>query len=104
MDNATHYTTTFLICTKDEAFDTYKSYEAWVTTQQHCQAIKVLHSDHGKEYLSSTFNQHLIKVGTARKLTTHDTFQLNSITEWLNHTLLEQICALMHTSSLPKIM
>ncbi len=73
MDDATHYTTTFLICIKDEAFDAYKSYEAWAITQQHCWVIKVLHSDCGGEYLSSTFDQHLIKVGTARKLTTHNT-------------------------------
>jgi len=33
MDDATCYTTTFLIHTKDEAFDAYKSYEAWAITQ-----------------------------------------------------------------------
>ncbi len=104
MDDTTRYTTTFLIHTKDKAFDAYKSYEAWAITQQHCRVIKVLCSNHGGEYLSSTFDQHLIKAGTARKLTTHDTPQLNGIAEWLNCTLLEQICALMHTSSLPKIM
>jgi transposase InsO family protein len=52
--------------------------------QGHCTAIKVLRSDRGGEYLSGAFDQHLKKVGTARKLTTHDTPQLNGITECLN--------------------
>jgi len=38
----------------------------------------------------------------ARKLMTHDTPQLNSVTERLNCTLLEQMHALTHMSGLPK--
>jgi hypothetical protein len=38
----------------------------------------------------------------ARKLTTHDTPQLNGIAEHLNCTLLEWIHAFTHTSGLPK--
>src|SRR5258707_9410370 len=88
--------------TKDEALEAYKSYKAWATMQQHCRAIKVLHSDQGGEYLSKDFDQHLAKSGTARKLTAHNTLQLNGIAERLNRTLLEQICAFTHTSGLPK--
>ena len=101
-DDATRYTVTYLLRTKDEALDTYKSFEAWANTQQHCDRIKVLRSDRGGEYLSKAFNQHLAKAGTARKLTVHDTPQLNGIAERLNRTLLERIRALMHESSLPK--
>ena len=64
--------------------------------------IKVLRSDRGGEYLSTAFNQHLANAGTARKLTTHDTPQLNGIAEQLNRTLLERICAFTHMSGLPK--
>ena len=101
-DDATWYTTTFLLHTKDEALEAYKMFEAWAVTQHHCQAIKVLRSDRGGEYLSEVFNQHLQKAGTVRKLTTHDTPQLNGIAEHLNRTLLERIRAFTHTSSLPK--
>ncbi len=90
------------MCTKDEALGAYKSYEAWATMQQHCRAIKVLCSDQGGEYLSKDFDQHLAKSGTARKLTAHDTLQLNGIAERLNRTLLERIRAFTHTSGLPK--
>jgi transposase InsO family protein len=101
MDNATRYTVTFLLCAKSEAFNTYKMFKAWAITQQHCTAIKALCSDHGGEYLSEAFNRHLAKAGMARRLTTHDTLQLNSIAECLNHTLMERVQALDHSSDLP---
>jgi hypothetical protein len=40
-----HYTITFLMRTKDEALEAYKSYEAWALAQHHCKAVKVLHLD-----------------------------------------------------------
>ena len=55
-NNAMHYTVTCLLQTKDEALEAYKSYEAWATMQQHCKAVKVLCSDRGGEYLSTTFD------------------------------------------------
>jgi transposase InsO family protein len=101
-DDATRYTVTYLLRTKDEALEAYKSFKAWAITQGHCTAIKVLRSDRGGEYLSGAFDQHLKKAGTVRKLTTHDTPQLNGVAERLNRTLLERICALTHASGLPK--
>ena len=44
MDDVTWYTVTYLLQTKDKAFEAYKSFEAWATTQQHCKGIKALHS------------------------------------------------------------
>ena len=44
-DDATRYTVTFLMRTKDEALEAYKSFEAWVLMQQHCKGIKTLCSD-----------------------------------------------------------
>ena len=101
-DDATRYTVTYLMQTKDKALEAYKSFESWANTQQHCQGIKVLRSDRGGEYLSEAFNQHLAKAGTARKLTVHDTPQLNGIAERLNHTLQERIRAIMHMAGMPK--
>jgi transposase InsO family protein len=104
MDDATRYTIMYLLCTKDEALEAYKSFEAWAIIQGHCTAIKVLQSDHSGEYLSRAFNQHLKKVGMARKLMTHNTPQLNGVIECLNWTLFERIHALTHTSGLPKLL
>ena len=101
-DDATRYTVTYLLHTKAEGLDAYKRFEAWALAQQHCLAIKVLHSDRGGEYLSEAFDSHLAAAGTARRLTVHDTPQLNGVAERLNRTLLERIRAFTHTSGLPK--
>jgi transposase InsO family protein len=101
-DDATRFTITYMIRTKDEALQSYKSFEAWAMTQHHCKAIKVLRSDRGGEFMSKAFDEHLAKAGTARKLTPHDTPQLNGIAERLNRTLLERIRAVTHTSGLPR--
>jgi transposase InsO family protein len=101
-DDATRYTVTFLMRTKDEVLEAYKSFEAWALTQQHFKGIKALRSDRGGEYLSKGFDKHLAAAGTACRLTTHDMPQLNGATERLNRTLLECIRAFTHMSGLPK--
>ncbi len=103
-DDATRYTVTYLLCTKAEALGVYKTFEVWVLTQQHCAAIKVLRSDCSGKYLSDAFDQHLKLAGTARRLTVHNTPQLNGVAKRLNHTLMERIQAFTHTSGLPKFL
>ena len=103
-DDVTRYTIMYPLRSKDEALEAYKSFEAWAMTQHHCKAIKVLRSNRGGEFLSKEFNQHLKESGTARKLTTHNTPQLNGIAEHLNCTLLERIRAFTHLSGLPKLL
>ena len=100
-DDATRFTTTYLLAAKSDAFEAYCQYEAWVRTQSHCAAIKVLRSDRGGEYLSDEFNKHLAAAGTARRLTVHDTPELNGIAERLNRTLVEKVHALLHMAALP---
>ena len=101
-DNATHYTLTYLLPVKSDALTVYKRFEAWAVTQSHCTTIKVLRSDHGGEYLSKKFDKHLTDAGTARRLTIHDTPQMNGIAECLNRTLCEKIHALLYSASLPQ--
>ena len=103
-DDSMHFTVTYLLRTKDKVLKQYKSVEAWVIAQQHCSSIKVLRSDRGGKYLSKAFDKHLAAASIAWWLTTHDMPQLNSITEWLNRTLLEHIRALRHASGLPKML
>src|SRR5712691_7622239 len=103
-DDATRFTVAYLMRTKDKALAAYKSFEAWALARGHCTAVKVLRSDRGGEYLGDAFNAHLAQLaaGTARKLTVHDTPQLNGVAERLNRMLLERICAFAHESGLPK--
>jgi transposase InsO family protein len=104
MDNATCYTVVYLLRTKDQVLKSYKSFEAWAIAQQHCNSIKVLHSDCGGEYLSNDFDKHLVAAGIARCLTTHDTLQLNGIAKQLNQMLLKHVHALWHEACLSKML
>ena len=103
-DDATRYTITFPLHSKDEALMAYKMFEAWAVTQQHCQAVKVLHSNCGSKFLSGEFDRYLRSQETARKMTTHHTPKLNGILECLNRTLMDQIRGLTHNSGLSKLL
>ena len=88
---------------KSETFNSYKQYEAWVE-MQHGVKIKCLQTNHGGEYLSEEFTNHLKSKGTVRSLTVHDTLEENGVSEWLNCTLLEHARAMHLTAGLPKFL
>jgi hypothetical protein len=101
MDDCTCWTHIDLLCNKIKTFTSYKDFEAWCkTTLSAC--IKVFHSDRGGEYIGKEFIAHLKEHSTVQKLTTHHTPQHNGIAECRNHTIVERICALLHSSGLPK--
>jgi hypothetical protein len=62
------WTTAYLMYTKSEVFECYKSFATWVKTQLGVK-IKCLHSDRGGEYLSHEFINFLDQRGMERKLT-----------------------------------
>ena len=80
IDDKTRLTHLYLLKTKDETFDTYKKYEAWVETQM-SKKIKVLNLDRGGEYLGDGMVAHLKLKGTRQKLNVHDTPQQNGVAE-----------------------
>jgi len=73
---------------------------AWL--QSKMARVKWVHSDHGGEYLSSKSNAHLTTNRIEHRLTVHDMLQENHVAEWLNHTLLEKVCAMLHGTQLMK--
>jgi hypothetical protein len=88
---------------KDETFDSYKTYEAWLKTQYDI-LIKMLHTDRGGEYMSNAFSEHLRKAGTIRRLTVHDTPEYNGVAERFNRTAIEKVRALLYKTGLPKFL
>ena len=102
-DDFSRYTSVYFLHTKDEALDSYRIYEAWLSTQYQVR-IKCLNSDRGGEYLSSQFTDHLKRAGTKRRLTVHDTPEHNGISERGNRTNLEIVRAMLHDSGLPKFL
>ena len=100
-DDKTRLTHLTLLRNKNDAFQSYKDYEAWCDTHLSAR-IKVLHSDRGGEYLGKYFDEYLKTKGTMQKLTVHDTPQHNGVAERRNRTIVERIRALLHSSGLPK--
>ena len=102
-DDFSCYTNVYFLHTKDETFEFYKHYEAWLLNQ-HGAKIKCLCSHRGGEFLSDAFSAHLKKTGTVRKLVVHDTPEHNGVAKRLNRTLLEKVRAMLHESGLPKFL
>ena len=101
MDDYTRFTQLYLQKAKSDTFDSYQVYKAWLLNQFNTK-IKCLCSDHGGEYLSAEFTKYLKSKGTEHRVTVHDTPEHNGVTERLNRTLVERVCALIHASRLPK--
>jgi hypothetical protein len=62
-DDYSHETHVYLMATKDQALEKYKTYEAWVSTQ-HNAKIKSFQNDNSGEYINAAFKAHLQKQGT----------------------------------------
>lgn len=94
-DDHTRWSRLYIQRTKDETFDSYLAYEAWLDTQFGVK-IKKFHSDRGGEFWSNVFDAHLAKMGTERSFTVHNTPEHNGIAERLNRTVLERVRAMLH--------
>jgi hypothetical protein len=64
-DDYSRYTNIYFLHTKDETFNAYRIYEAWLLNQYKTK-IKSLRSDRGGEYLSDEFSAYLKKAGKIR--------------------------------------
>ncbi|PPQ83632.1 hypothetical protein CVT26_000950 [Gymnopilus dilepis] len=102
-DDKTRLTNLYLLAKKSDAFEAYKAYEAWVSTQLGAR-VKVLHSDRGGEYMGKEFTLYLKSKGTVQKLNVHDTPQHLGVAERRNRTIVERVRALLHASGLPKFL
>jgi hypothetical protein len=101
-DDHSHWTIVYLLQTKD-ILEAYKVFEAWV--EKHLDTgIACLHSDRGGEYMLMELIAYLDSRGTAQKLTTHDTPEQNGVSEWLNCTLMEKVCAMLWAAGLQQFL
>lgn len=101
IDNAKRWAYLNFLHTKDETFRSYCKYEAWAKSK-HNVTIKALHSDNSGEYTGKEFVLYLKTNGTCQKLTVHNTPQHNSAAKHYNHTVIKKVCAMLHSSGLPK--
>ncbi|PIL23016.1 hypothetical protein GSI_14323 [Ganoderma sinense ZZ0214-1] len=102
-DDATRYSTVYLMRLKSETFPSYISYEAWLETHEGVR-IKVLNIDRSGEFLSDEFIAHLDSRGVELKLSVHDTHEHAGVSERLNRTVMEKVRAMLIASGLPRFL
>ncbi|KAL8134002.1 hypothetical protein AgCh_009177 [Apium graveolens] len=85
----------YLLKNNSDSFKKFKEYKAEVEKQTG-DSIKVLRSDHGREYLSLEFKGFLKECGIVSQLTPSGTPQWNGVSERRNRTLLDMV---VHRSS-----
>ncbi|GJZ63797.1 retrovirus-related pol polyprotein from transposon TNT 1-94, partial [Tanacetum coccineum] len=90
----------YLINTKNEALNMFKTYKAEVENQLD-EKIKILRSDRGGEYESNDFAEFCFTFGIVNQTTSPYTPQQNRVAEHKNRTLKNMINSMLITSGAP---
>jgi len=101
IDDATRYCYVFLLKTKDEAFECFKTYKAEVENQLE-KKIKCVRSDRGGEYFSNEFDLFCSENGIIHERTPPYSPQSNGVAERKNRTLMDLVNVMLGTSGLTK--
>ncbi|GKB30530.1 retrotransposon protein, putative, ty1-copia subclass [Tanacetum coccineum] len=100
-DDFSRYGYVYLLKHKHEVFETFKVFQKEVENQLG-KTIKSLRSDHGGEYMSQEFLDHLKDHGIITHHTYPYTPQHNGVSERRNKTLLDMVRSMMSQTTLPK--
>ncbi|GKF21941.1 retrotransposon protein, putative, ty1-copia subclass [Tanacetum coccineum] len=100
-DDFSRYGYVYLLKHKHEVFETFKVFQKEVENQLD-KTIKSLHSDHGGEYMSQEFLDHLKDHRIIAHRTPPYTPQHNGVSERRNRTLLDMVRSMMSQTTLPK--
>jgi transposase InsO family protein len=101
IDDSTRFFYVYLLKTKDEAFNYFKTYKAEVENQ-HERKIKRLRPDRGGEYFSNVFDEFCVEHGIIHERTPSFSPQSNGIAERKNRTLIDLVNAMLSTAGLSK--
>ena len=100
IDDCNKYCYVYLLHSKDEALNSFKTYKAEVENQLE-KKIKVIRSDRGGEYESAAFSDFCAQNGIVHQTTSPYTPQQNGVAERKNRTLKEMINSMLNSSGLP---
>jgi transposase InsO family protein len=98
-DDLSRYGYIYLMKHKSKTFEKFKEFQNEVENHRN-KRIKFLWSDHGGEYLSHEFGQHLSDRGIISQLTPPRTPQRNGVSERRNQTLLDMVRSMMSLTDL----
>ena len=102
-DDATRWSETNGLKTKDQAQEAYEHFEKQLETQDNAK-IKIFRTDRGRELYNKDFDKHLASKGTIRELTVHDTHEQVGVAERLNRMKLELARAMLFDAGLPRFL
>jgi transposase InsO family protein len=101
IDDTSRYCYVYLLKTKDEALNCFKTYKAEVENQLE-KKIKCFMSDHGGEYFSNEFDLFCVEHGIIHERTPPYSPHSNGVAERKNHTLTDLLNSMLDTTELSK--
>ena len=100
VDECTRHWSVFFLKSKDQAFQSFKSYKAWIELQSGYK-IKALQDDKGGEFMSNEFEQYLASEGIQRRHTMRNEPHSNGVAERAIGVISNRATSLLHESHLP---
>ncbi|KAJ4708838.1 Retrovirus-related Pol polyprotein from transposon TNT 1-94 [Melia azedarach] len=91
----------FVLRSKDQVFDKFKTWKALIENQTG-KKLKRIRIDNGLEFCNETFDDLCKKCGIARHKTVTHTPQQNGLAERMNRTLMEKVICMLFHAKLPK--
>jgi transposase InsO family protein len=101
IDDTSRYCYVYLLKTKDEALNCFKTYKAEVENQLE-KKIKRFRSDRGGEYFSNEFDLFCVEHGVIHKRTPPYSPQSNRVVKRKNRTLTDLVNSMLDTTGLSK--
>jgi len=101
IDDHSRYCYTYFFKSKDEVLDRFKTYKVEVENQLK-RSIKILRSDHGREYTSNDMTLFCEEHWIIHDVTASYSSQSNGVAERKHQTLLDMINALIISSGVPE--
>ena len=99
VDDNTRFKWVFFLRTKDQAFEKFKIFYAFVHTQFNT-TLKLIRSDRGGEFLSTEFIKFMDNKGIEHQLTAPYTPQQNGVAERANRTIVGAARALLQSAGM----
>lgn len=100
IDDYSRYWVIYMLKSKDEVFEAFKLYQAYLEAQLG-RKIKAFRNDKGGEYISSSFKSHLAACGIQLQQTLRAEPHQNGVAERANRTLADGITAMLNEAHLP---
>ncbi|XP_024541575.1 uncharacterized protein LOC112350131 [Selaginella moellendorffii] len=96
LDDYTRYLIVYLLAHKSEVFSCFSQYKALVENLHGC-LVRVLHCDHGREFVSGEFETFCAEAGIQRQYAVPDAHAQNGAAVRVNRTIREAArCMLLH--------